>query len=64
MTRNADRTTLTDRAADPAPGWAGQPARLSTGRPIGVDLARGLLVLPLYRPRALPLAESGWAPGA
>ncbi|WP_416968983.1 DUF418 domain-containing protein [Streptomyces sp. 4F14] len=59
MTQNADRTTLTDRAAEPAPGWAEQPARPSTGRLIGVDLARGLAVFGMYAAHVGPDPAQG-----
>ncbi|MET8978393.1 DUF418 domain-containing protein [Streptomyces sp. NPDC004539] len=59
MTQNADRTTLTEQAADPAPGWAEQPARPSTGRLIGVDLARGLAVFGMYAAHVGPDPAQG-----
>ncbi|WP_075693622.1 DUF418 domain-containing protein [Streptomyces acidiscabies] len=59
MTQNADRTALTDRAADPAPGSAEQPARPSTGRLIGVDLARGLAVFGMYAAHVGPDPAQG-----
>ncbi|MHC5907899.1 hypothetical protein ACVNF4_29010 [Streptomyces sp. S6] len=45
MTENADRTTLTEQAV--------RPAGPSTGRLIGVDLARGLAVFGMYARQAV-----------
>lgn len=59
MTQNADRTALTDRVTDPAPGSAEQPARPSTGRLIGVDLARGLAVFGMYAAHVGPDPAQG-----
>ncbi|MEX3102507.1 DUF418 domain-containing protein [Streptomyces sp. ST1015] len=62
MTQNADRTTLTDRAAEPAPERAEEPARpapRALGRLIGVDLARGLAVFGMYAAHVGPDPAQG-----